>query len=139
MYILASFAIFHCILFCKLYIFKFLVFVLVLQNRKHFHHYQHLTFEFNIFCNLTYRTKSISDNLLSRVSKHLSQEPIFPEFLSRSSPLKFNKHTHDCKTFHEERFMSEFNSQDWDKMLDLDKGNVTERVNNYLQNINNIM
>ena len=35
--------------------------------------------------------------------------------------------------------MSEFNIQDWDKMLDLDKGNVTERVNNYLQNINNIM
>ena len=33
----------------------------------------------------------------------------------------------------------EFNSYDWDKSLDLDMGSVTETIDNYLQNLKNIL
>ena len=122
--------------FFKLDISKFLLFALVLQNQKHVHHYQHSIFEFNIYVILPTEKKTLSGNILSKVSENLSEFPIFAELISRPPSSKFNKYTHDCKTFYKENFMSELNSQDWDKMLDLDKGNVTEAVDNYLQNIN---
>ena len=42
---------------------------------------------------------------------------------------------HDWKKFDEEKFILEFNSQDWDNILVLDKENVNETIDIYLQNL----
>ena len=43
------------------------------------------------------------------------------------------------KKFDEEKFILECNSQDWDNILVLDKENVNETIDNYLQNLNNLL
>ena len=91
----------------------------------------------NIFCNLTHTTKSISGNLTSRVSDHLTQFLILIEFFSNASSSKYNIHTFDRKKFDTEKIIFEFNNQDWDNILVLDKENVTETIYNYLHNLKN--
>ena len=92
-----------------------------------------------IFCNLTHTTKSISGNLTSTVSDRLPQFIVLPVFFSNAPPPKYNIYRHDWKKFDEEKFMFEFNCQDWDNNLVLDKENVNERIDNYLQNLNNLL
>ena len=43
------------------------------------------------------------------------------------------------KNFDEEKFILEFNRQDWDNILVFDKKNVNETIDNYLQNLNNLL
>ena len=96
----------------------------------------------NIFCNLTHTTELISGNLISTVSDHLPQFPSFlilPEFFCNALPSKYNICTNDWKKFDEEKFIFEFNSQDWDNILVLGKENVNETIDNYLQNLNNLL
>ena len=93
----------------------------------------------HIFCNLTHTIKSISGNLISTVSDHLPQFLISPGLFSNSPPSKYNIYTYDWKKFDEEKFILEFNSQDRDNILVLDKGNVSETIKNYLQSLNNLL
>ena len=93
----------------------------------------------NIFCNLTHTIKSISGNLTSTVSDHLPQFLISLGLLSNAPPSKYNIYTYDRKKFDEEKFILEFNSQDWDNILALDKGNVSETIKNYLKSLNNLL
>ena len=93
----------------------------------------------NMFCNLIHTTKSISGNLTSTVSDHLLQFLILPEIFSNASPSRYNIYRHDWKKFEEEKFIFEFDSQDWDNILVLDKENVNETIGNYLQNLNNLL
>ena len=76
----------------------------------------------NIFCNLT-----------SRVSDHLPQFLILLEFSSNAPRSKYNIYTHDSKKFDEEKSIFEFNSEDWDKE------NANKTIDNYLQNLNNLL
>ena len=62
-----------------------------------------------------------------------------PELFSNVPPSKYNIYTHDLKKFDEEKFILEFNSQDWDNILALDKENVNEAIDNYLQSLNNVL
>ena len=87
----------------------------------------------NIFCNPIHTIKSISGNLASTLSDHLPQFLILLEFFSNEPPSKYNIYTHDGNKFDEEKFIFEFNSQDWDNILVLDKENVNETIDNYLQ------
>ena len=43
------------------------------------------------------------------------------------------------KKFDEEKFILECNNQDWDNILVLDNENVNETIDNYLQNLNNLL
>ena len=52
--------------------------------------------------------------------------------------IQCNIYTHDWKKFDEEKFILEFNSQDWDNILVLDKQNINETIDNYLQSFNNL-
>ena len=67
----------------------------------------------NIFCNLTHTTNA--------------------------PPSKYNIYKHDSKKIDEEKFILVFNSQDWDNILVLDKENVNETIDSYLQNLNNLL
>ena len=78
-------------------------------------------------------------NSKSTVSDYLPQFLIFPEFFSNAPPLKYNIYTHESKNFDEEKFIFEFNSQGWDNILVLDKENVNEIIDNYLQYLNNLL
>ena len=91
----------------------------------------------NMFCNLTFTTKSISANLISTVSIHLLQFLILPEFFSNAQPSIYNTYTNGWEKIDEEKFIFEFNSQDWVNIIVLDKKNVNETIDNYLQNLNN--
>ena len=86
----------------------------------------------NMFCNLTFTTKSIFANLISTVSIHLLQFLILPEFFSNAQPSIYNTYTNGWKKIDEKKFIFEFNSQDWDNIIVLDKKNVNETIDNYL-------
>ena len=47
--------------------------------------------------------------------------------------------THNRKKIDVEKFISEFNCQDWYNILVLDKENVNEIIDYYLQNFNNLL
>ena len=68
--------------------------------------------------------------LWSTVSDQLLQFLILTEFFSNAPPSKYNIYTHDWKKFDEEKLIFEFNSEDWDNILVLDKENVNETIDN---------
>lgn len=102
------------------------------QNQNFFIEY--LTY--NTFYNHIHTTKSISCSLKSTVSDRSPQFIILPGF-TFVKYRQCNIYTDEWEKFDEE--IQELNSKEWDKMLDLDKENVTETISSYLQNMNNIL
>ena len=92
-----------------------------------------------LFCSFTVTIKSISGNLTSTVSDHLPQFLILPEFFSNAPLSKYNIYSHNWKKFDEEKSVFEFNGQDWHNILFLDKENINEKIDHYLQNLNNLL
>ena len=93
----------------------------------------------NIFYNPTHTTKSIFGNLTSTVSDHLPQFVFLPEFLIKAPQSRYDIYTYDLKEINEEKFILEFNIQDWGNILVLDRENVNETIDHYLQNLNNLL
>ena len=52
---------------------------------------------------------------------------------------KWNGETSIIENVDEEKFIFEFDSQDWDNILVSDRENVSETIDNYLQNLNNLL
>ena len=52
---------------------------------------------------------------------------------------KWNGETGIIENVDEEKFIFEFDSQDWDNILVSDRENVSETIDNYLQNLNNLL
>ena len=77
--------------------------------------------------------------LKEREHGHLRQFLILPEFLNNAPPSKYNIYTHDWKKFDKEKFIFEFNSQNWVNILVLDKENTNEIIDNHLQDLNNLL
>ena len=52
---------------------------------------------------------------------------------------KWNGETSIIENVDEEKFIFELDSQDWDNILVSDRENVSETIDNYLQNLNNLL
>ena len=84
----------------------------------------------NIFFNLTHTTKSVSGNLrFTSISN-------FTRVFQQCTTIKI-QYLHTI--FDKKKFIFKFNSQDWDNSLVLEKENVNETIDHYLQNIDSLL
>ena len=102
--------------------------------------------DFNIDL-LKHESSELVNSFLDTLSSNFLSPPIIlPTRISSLATLidnapqsKCNIYTHDWKRFDEEKLIFEFNSQDWDNILVLDKENVNETIDSYLQNLKNLL
>ena len=82
-------------------------------------HKNHKTIIANIFCNIpNFEIKiSVSGNITTTLSHHLSQFFLKPDFFSNSPPSKYNTMTHDWKNFKSQEFLEDFSKKNWNENL----------------------
>ena len=79
---------------------------------------------------------SMSGNISSSISDHLTQFFMLPEFISDSSPTKYNIISYDWDKFNNQSFLEDFENINWNEVLESNQDNINITFENYLNTMN---
>ena len=79
---------------------------------------------------------SMSGNISSSISDHLTQFFMLPEFISDSSPTKYNIISYDWDKFINQSFLEDFENINWNEVLESNQDNINITFENYLNTMN---
>ena len=92
-----------------------------------------------IIFSVIYQTQWFSGNISSRISDHLPQFFILPEFYSKSPPTKYNIISHDWEKFNNKLFLQNFEKTNWNQVFQLNQNNVNITFENCLTTVNTLI
>ena len=77
-------------------------------------------------------------NISSSISDHLTQFFMLPEFISDSSPTKYNI-SYDWDKFNNQSFLEDFENINWNEVLESNQDNINITFENYLNTMNTLI
>ena len=92
----------------------------------------------NFFSNII-EEGSNSGNLNTTISDHFAQFVLFKTERRNNCNSKDTKYIRDLKNLNKENFESDIKEMKWDKILELNKGNVDLSSENFLKNVDSII
>ena len=92
----------------------------------------------NVFSNHVSK-EAVSGNLTSTISDHLPQVLFIPSMFSDNPATKFNIFEKSWKNFNQAEFVMDYFDKDWSKILNFKHGNVNVSVENFVNNMNDLL
>ena len=92
----------------------------------------------NIFSNYVSK-EAVSDNLTSTVSDHLPEVLFIPSMFSDNPATKSNIFERIWTNFNQTEFDMDYFDKDWSNILNLKHGNVNVSMENFVNNMNDLL
>ena len=92
----------------------------------------------NIFSNYVSK-EAVCGNLTSTISDHLSQFLFIPSMFSDNLARKSNIFERSWKNFNQAEFVMDYFDKDWSNILNLKHGNVNVSMENFVNNMNDLL